>query len=279
MTVQTTPQDAVLARIRAHHDRLGRTVADHTVTIARSIDKLVSPSARQAVLAAFCAEEVLPHAAAEEETLYRVADALPATRLLAQAMRDEHTLLRERAGELERAGTWGEIVAAAAALDALFQSHLDKENALLLPALADAGVDLSALLEGMHEILGEPAGPQGCGCGGCGCGARELAAGGTTEGTAGDTTGDTTGDTAGNGAGGPEPVAGELDVRRMVPARRHAQIFAAFGGLPAGTAFVLVNDHDPKPLYYQFAAEHPGAFTWEYAESGPQVWRVRIGRP
>ncbi|MGW5686669.1 DUF2249 domain-containing protein [Nonomuraea sp. NPDC003754] len=46
-----------------------------------------------------------------------------------------------------------------------------------------------------------------------------------------------------------------------------------------GTAFVLVNDHDPKPLYYQFAAEHPGAFTWEYLEAGPEVWKVRIGRP
>ncbi|MBX6351258.1 MAG: DUF2249 domain-containing protein, partial [Clostridia bacterium] len=30
--------------------------------------------------------------------------------------------------------------------------------------------------------------------------------------------------------------------------------------------------------YYQFAAEEPGRFTWEYVESGPEVWRVRIGR-
>jgi uncharacterized protein (DUF2249 family) len=42
---------------------------------------------------------------------------------------------------------------------------------------------------------------------------------------------------------------------------------------------VLVNDHDPKPLRYQFEAEHAGEFTWEYLESGPEVWRVRIGRP
>ncbi|GIH81264.1 DUF2249 domain-containing protein [Planobispora longispora] len=270
MTTQTTagPQDAVLAAIHTHHGRLGRTVSDHAVTIARSIDKLQSPSARQAVLVAFCAEEVLPHAAAEEETLYRVADTLPATRLLVRAMRDEHILLRERVGELEQADTWGEIVAAAAALNALFQAHLNKENELLLPALADAGVDLAVLLEGMHEILGEsaesaePAEPQGCGCGGCGCGARDLAA-----------------EDAEGAGGGSGLVVGELDVRRLVPAQRHAQIFATFGELPAGMAFVLVNDHDPKPLYYQFAAEHPGEFTWEYTESGPQVWRVRIGRP
>jgi uncharacterized protein (DUF2249 family) len=42
---------------------------------------------------------------------------------------------------------------------------------------------------------------------------------------------------------------------------------------------VLVNDHDPKPLRYQFEAEHAGEFTWDAVESGPEVWRVRIGRP
>ncbi|MDR7525880.1 MAG: DUF2249 domain-containing protein, partial [Armatimonadota bacterium] len=46
-----------------------------------------------------------------------------------------------------------------------------------------------------------------------------------------------------------------------------------------GEAFELVNDHDPKPLYYQFAAELPGQFTWQYLEQGPEVWRVRIGKP
>ena len=40
----------------------------------------------------------------------------------------------------------------------------------------------------------------------------------------------------------------------------------------------MVNDHDPKPLYYQFAAEHKGEFTWDYLEQGPAVWRVRIGK-
>jgi uncharacterized protein (DUF2249 family) len=41
---------------------------------------------------------------------------------------------------------------------------------------------------------------------------------------------------------------------------------------------VLVNDHDPKPLYYQFQAELGEPFQWEYLESGPEVWKVRIGR-
>ncbi len=42
---------------------------------------------------------------------------------------------------------------------------------------------------------------------------------------------------------------------------------------------MLVDDHDPKPLWYQFKAEYPGVFTWDYLETGPKTWRVRIGRP
>ena len=70
---------------------------------------------------------------------------------------------------------------------------------------------------------------------------------------------------------------GELDVRH-VPARdRHARIFETFDRLPVGGSFTLVNDHDPRPLSYQFAADRPNAFNWEYVERGP-VWRVRITR-
>ena len=48
-----------------------------------------------------------------------------------------------------------EAVGSASAIQALFESHLSKENDLLLPALiADPSVSLGALLGGMHEILG-----------------------------------------------------------------------------------------------------------------------------
>ncbi len=70
----------------------------------------------------------------------------------------------------------------------------------------------------------------------------------------------------------------DLDVRSEPPARRHALIFETYEGLQPGEAFVLVNDHDPKPLYYQFEAEQPGRFSWDYLEQGPEVWRVCIGR-
>lgn len=70
-----------------------------------------------------------------------------------------------------------------------------------------------------------------------------------------------------------------LDIRPIEPRHRHPLIFQTWSALSPGQAFELVNDHDPKPLYYQFSAEHEGAFTWDYLEQGPDTWRVRIGKP
>jgi uncharacterized protein (DUF2249 family) len=70
----------------------------------------------------------------------------------------------------------------------------------------------------------------------------------------------------------------EVDVRSLVPAQRHRKIFELVNQLAVGGSFVLVNDHDPKPLYYQLEAEYPRQFSWTYLERGPEVWRVEIGR-
>ena len=67
-----------------------------------------------------------------------------------------------------------------------------------------------------------------------------------------------------------------VDVTQTAPAQRHPKIFGAFEGLAPGQSFELINDHDPKPLYYQFAAERTGQFEWNYLEQGPMVWRVEI---
>jgi uncharacterized protein (DUF2249 family) len=80
-----------------------------------------------------------------------------------------------------------------------------------------------------------------------------------------------------NGDGGVE-IQEELDVRDLPPARRHEQIFAAYDDLEGGTGFVLVNDHDPKPLYHQFEAETGPEFRWEYRQKEPGEFRVLIGK-
>lgn len=68
-----------------------------------------------------------------------------------------------------------------------------------------------------------------------------------------------------------------VDVRPVPPPQKHPLIFKTFFSLGVGETMELVNDHDPKPLYYQFAAELPGKFGWDYLERGP-VWRVAITR-
>ena len=55
-------------------------------------------------------------------------------------------------------------------------------------------------------------------------------------------------------------------MRNSFPAQRHAKIFQLVDALAPGASFVLVNDHDPKPLYYQLEAEHPKQFSWTYIE-------------
>jgi len=68
-----------------------------------------------------------------------------------------------------------------------------------------------------------------------------------------------------------------LDVRTLAPAQRHLEILRAFDALRPGDAFILVNDHDPKPLLYTFQVELPGAFDWSLLEAGPVQLRSVLG--
>jgi uncharacterized protein (DUF2249 family) len=69
-----------------------------------------------------------------------------------------------------------------------------------------------------------------------------------------------------------------IDVRQIPPRDRHPLIFSTFDSLKPGEAFVLVNDHAPRPLYYQFLHERAGQFEWTYLEEGPETWRVQISK-
>ncbi len=70
----------------------------------------------------------------------------------------------------------------------------------------------------------------------------------------------------------------ELNVSDIAPRERHPLIFRTFDELAKGESFILVNDHDPKPLYYQFLHEREGLFGWEYIEEGPKDWKVKISK-
>ena len=62
------------------------------------------------------------------------------------------------------------------------------------------------------------------------------------------------------------------------PREKHSTIFKSFDELKSGEFMQIVNDHDPRPLQYQFMMERPEEFTWEYDEQGPEVWKVTIGK-
>lgn len=68
----------------------------------------------------------------------------------------------------------------------------------------------------------------------------------------------------------------ELDVRPLPKPERHPRIFAAFDALEVGQSFVLISNHEPKPLRHEFEVDYPGGFGWEYDQRGPDRWRVRI---
>lgn len=69
-----------------------------------------------------------------------------------------------------------------------------------------------------------------------------------------------------------------LDVTVLEPRQKHPTIFGRFNELDIGQSFIIHNDHDPRPLYFQMEAALPGAFRWEYEQQGPKVFRVRITR-
>lgn len=71
-------------------------------------------------------------------------------------------------------------------------------------------------------------------------------------------------------------IVNEFDVRPYPPTERHEMFYKAFADIKTGEGFEFINDHDPKPLYYQMEAESKEPFRWEYLEKGPDVWKVRV---
>lgn len=67
-----------------------------------------------------------------------------------------------------------------------------------------------------------------------------------------------------------------LNVTLLEPKVKHPTIFNRFEALNEGESLTILNDHDPKPLYYQLLGQEGNIFTWEYLEDGPQWWKVKI---
>lgn len=229
--------------MRDHHARLVSDLQAHVDLLAAEVAAGRDHQSSARAVLAVLDEQVRPHAAAEEQVLYPLASRRDDLRVLVEAMIGEHRYLQSAIAAL-RSTTDGITAAARAeAVSTVFRLHAGKENDFLLPALiADPVIDLTDVLSGMHVLLESPS------------------------------------PAASTGEQEHSVQEGVLDVRPLPPARRHELIFSTFDSLAPGQSIELVNDHDPKPLRYQLSAEHPDQFSWDYLETGPQAWRVRIAR-
>jgi uncharacterized protein (DUF2249 family) len=261
VVIASTQEDARAAEaVEQHHAQMAGELAlrvEALVSAASARDEERAAAERDA-LVGWATHELVPHALAEEKAMYPAAQVMVEGRLLVEGMLAEHQVIVGLVDQVNGAADPVRAAAAATALKVAFDSHLAKENELVLPLLVAApDVSVADLLGGMHELLGghdhdvhaAPAEQQG-GCGGHTCGCGEV-----------------------DGPGYPE-----LDARAVPHAIRHATIFGALDAVQPGGGMVLVAPHDPLPLLSQIEQRSPGVFEVSYLERGPEAWRLQLVR-
>lgn len=150
-----TSDERALAAMVSHHAELRRGLDDRVTALRTAVRSRATHEPQLAALREFVDGSVLPHATAEEATLYPAAAS--AAPLLVAAMTAEHRALADRARALAGTGSSVDALAAAEGFAAVFAVHVDKENDLLLPLLArSTDVSLAGLLQAMHRHVDEP---------------------------------------------------------------------------------------------------------------------------
>ena len=155
MTVSYEGATEPIRQIMHHHAVLRRGLERRTGALCAAVDEGSGYERALADLREYLAGEIMPHAEAEERTLYRAAVTQARGSQLVRNLTAEH---HELAGLVGRLGaeTGGPAAATVAEwIATLFAGHVAKENDLLLPALTGSGADLAALLGEMHQ---QPAG-------------------------------------------------------------------------------------------------------------------------
>ncbi|HET8562173.1 MAG TPA: DUF2249 domain-containing protein [Marmoricola sp.] len=262
VVIASTEADArAVEAVEEHHAALAGALGTHVerLLVAASGSETEATDRARDGLVAWCRTELVPHAQAEEKTLYPAAHGYAEARMLVDAMIAEHGVITGLVDELAAADDGVRAAAAAKALQVLFSTHLVKENEQILPVLASAPeVSLAGLLGGMHELLGghEHSHEHGHEHGHS---HRPAAGHGGHDCTCGEVDG---------------PGFPELDARMVPHAIRHATIFGALDAVGSGGGLVLVAPHDPLPLLAQVEHRYQGRFDVSYLERGPEAWRL-----
>lgn len=312
--VTTDAESAALDALTQQHAELVGTVVAHATALldASAAGSLEGASSARRDLVLFCRGELLPHAIAEEDTIYALARQLPETGPLIDSMISDHRAMAELIDDLAGATTPLGASAAGHALRVLVELHIEKEREFVLPSLAQS--DQVSLAEGLSEMraladeltsaasgAGGCGGGCGCGSGGCGGGAAQAPSGGGCGcggggcGCGGHDDAPVQAETAGGcgcgsgGCGGGESASSTasaptsvgrpvLDARQVPHNIRHATVFGALEAVRVGAGLELIAPHDPLPLLAQIDEREPGAFEVTYLERGPEVWRIALDR-
>jgi hypothetical protein len=104
-------------------------------------------------LRAYLDAEILPHAGAEERTLYQAAASQARGSELVSTLIAEHRDLEGLVARLQAPADGTDAASTAESIANLFAAHAAKENDLLLPALVGSRADLAALLADMQAAL------------------------------------------------------------------------------------------------------------------------------
>ncbi len=141
-----------------HHRILGEQLGERVSAVSAAAAAGQPHEAAVAGLIAYLAGEILPHAAAEEATIYPAAAALGGLADTVSEMTAEHATLSEAAGRLAEASDAADAAQRAEEIATLFAGHVAKENGVLLPALAASdSADLPRLLADMHRCTEQAA--------------------------------------------------------------------------------------------------------------------------
>jgi hypothetical protein len=133
-----------------HHAMLRRSLERRAGTLCGAVESGVPFGRQMTALRDYLTGEILPHAEAEERTLYPAAATHARGSELVRELTGEHHALAYLVGRLQAGVDGSEAATAAERIATLFAGHVAKENDLLLPALTGAGADLAALLAEMH---------------------------------------------------------------------------------------------------------------------------------
>lgn len=143
-----------IEKIRRHHAALAEGLREPSEQILAAVAAGRPWDEARRDMGAFLQDEILPHAEAEEATIYKRGLSVPELVPLVRAMIEEHGRLRQFALDLKAEPEPVRVAAIAHTITQLFVIHAGKENDLLLPRLSEEpDVSVHDLLGDMHQRL------------------------------------------------------------------------------------------------------------------------------